>query len=312
LISGAVEEPVSWTWEEFLALPAESPSVDIHCVTKWSKLDTSWTGVSVDVLLENVDTSAEWVTAWSDGGYTTNLALQDVTDGKAWVAYEAFGEPLGPEHGGPARLLVPHLYFWKSAKWLRGLTLTPDDEPGFWETYGYHNHGDPWKEQRYEGDCAGSSRPWSTGADRRTSMRDSRYLSALATALRGTALPYGYTLTISTSGMLLTHQRGLPSVGEVFLFMIGAIAGFGSLGLVVRLTGTAPFEPSFRDLWRTGMIQLLAVGGALGGAALGALIGSGIAWPLGAFVATVAYLALATLELALSESPPRSRRGARR
>jgi DMSO/TMAO reductase YedYZ molybdopterin-dependent catalytic subunit len=152
LISGAVDEPVSWTWEEFLALPAESLSIDIHCVTKWSKLDTSCTGVSVDVLLENVDTSTEWVTAWSDGGYTTNLALQDVTDGKAWVAYEAFGEPLEPEHGGPARLLVPHLYFWKSAKWVRGLTLTPDDEPGFWETYGYHNHGDPWKEQRYQGD----------------------------------------------------------------------------------------------------------------------------------------------------------------
>lgn len=108
LISGAVDVPVSWTWEEFLALPTESLSVDIHCVTKWSKLDTSWTGVSVDVLLENVDTATEWVTAWSDGGYTTNLALQDVTDGKAWVAYEAFGEPL--------------------------------------------EHGDPWKEQRYQGD----------------------------------------------------------------------------------------------------------------------------------------------------------------
>ena len=151
-IDGQVDEPVSWTWEEFLALPSETPTVDIHCVTKWSKLATTWKGVSLDVLLEYVQTEAEYLTAWSDGGYTTNLALEDVTDGRAWVAYEFAGEQLESEHGGPARLLVPHLYFWKSAKWVRGLTLTPDDEPGFWETYGYHNHGDPWLEQRYQGD----------------------------------------------------------------------------------------------------------------------------------------------------------------
>jgi len=151
-IHGNVKEPVSWPWEEFLALPSETISVDIHCVTKWSKLDTTWKGVSLDTLLERVDTSAEYLTAWSDGGYTTNLALEDVTDGKAWVAYEYDGKPLEPEHGGPARLLVPHLYFWKSAKWVRGLTLTGYDQPGFWETYGYHNHGDPWLEQRYQGD----------------------------------------------------------------------------------------------------------------------------------------------------------------
>jgi len=151
-IHGNVKEPVSWPWAEFLALPSETISVDIHCVTKWSKLDTTWKGVSLDTLLERVDTSAEYLTAWSDGGYTTNLALEDVTDGKAWVAYEYDGKPLEPEHGGPARLLVPHLYFWKSAKWVRGLTLTGYDEPGFWETYGYHNHGDPWLEQRYQGD----------------------------------------------------------------------------------------------------------------------------------------------------------------
>jgi DMSO/TMAO reductase YedYZ molybdopterin-dependent catalytic subunit len=151
-IHGEVEEPVSWPWEEFLALPTETVTVDIHCVTKWSKLDTTWTGVSVDTLLERIETSAEYLTAWSDGGYTTNLTLEDVTNGKAWVAYEYGGEPLEPEHGGPARLLVPHLYFWKSAKWVRGLTLTADDEPGFWENYGYHNHGDPWLEQRYQGD----------------------------------------------------------------------------------------------------------------------------------------------------------------
>jgi DMSO/TMAO reductase YedYZ molybdopterin-dependent catalytic subunit len=151
-IQGAVAEPVSWPWKEFLELPSETFTTDIHCVTKWSKLDTSWKGVSVDTLLTGVDTSVGYLTAFCDGGYTTNLALEDVTGGKAWVAYEFAGEPLEPEHGGPARLLVPHLYFWKSAKWVRGLTLTPDDEPGFWEGYGYHNHGDPWREQRYQGD----------------------------------------------------------------------------------------------------------------------------------------------------------------
>jgi DMSO/TMAO reductase YedYZ molybdopterin-dependent catalytic subunit len=151
-IRGTVDEPVSWTWEEFLALPSETPTVDIHCVTKWSKLDTTWRGVSVDTLFEGVETAAEYVLAFCDGGYTTNLPLEDVMGGKAWVAYEYGGEPLEPEHGGPARLLVPHLYFWKSAKWVRGLELRDYDEPGFWEYYGYHNYGDPWKEQRYRGD----------------------------------------------------------------------------------------------------------------------------------------------------------------
>jgi DMSO/TMAO reductase YedYZ molybdopterin-dependent catalytic subunit len=151
-IDGAIDAPRRWSWEQFLALPSETIGVDIHCVTKWSKLDTSWTGVPVDVLLDGVDTAGEHVTAWCDGGYTTNVPLEDVVDGRAWVAYEYGGEPLDPEHGGPARLLVPHLYFWKSAKWLRGLTLTVDDEPGFWEGYGYHNYGDPWREQRYWGD----------------------------------------------------------------------------------------------------------------------------------------------------------------
>ncbi len=151
-IDGAVGQALAWSWNEFTALPSETVTVDIHCVTKWSKLDTTWTGVSLDTLLERVATSAAYLRAWSDGGYTTNLALEDVSDGKAWVAYEYGGEPLESEHGGPARLLVPHLYFWKSAKWVRGLTLTLDDEPGFWEMYGYHNHGDPWLEQRYQGD----------------------------------------------------------------------------------------------------------------------------------------------------------------
>jgi DMSO/TMAO reductase YedYZ molybdopterin-dependent catalytic subunit len=151
-LQGAVAEPVSWSWEELLELPAETFTVDIHCVTKWTKLGTTWTGVSVDTLLESVATEAEYVTAYSDGDYTTNLALEDVSDGRAWVAYLYEGEPLEPEHGGPARLLVPHLYFWKSAKWVRGLAFTEYDEPGFWEAAGYNNHGDPWREQRYWGD----------------------------------------------------------------------------------------------------------------------------------------------------------------
>ena len=151
-VRGEVDQPVSWSWEEFLSLPSETPTVDIHCVTKWSKLDTSWRGVSLDTLLEHVVTEAEFLTAFCDGSYTTNLALEDVAGGRGWVAYEFGGEPLEPEHGGPARLLIPHLYFWKSAKWVRGLRLTTGDEPGFWESYGYHNHGDPWLEQRYQGD----------------------------------------------------------------------------------------------------------------------------------------------------------------
>jgi DMSO/TMAO reductase YedYZ molybdopterin-dependent catalytic subunit len=151
-IGGAVGQGRSWTWEELLALPPETVTVDIHCVTKWSKLDTRWTGVSVDVLLEDMEPWGDYVVAFCDGGYTTNLPLEDVTGGRAWIAYEYDGEPLEPEHGGPVRLLVPHLYFWKSAKWVRGLNVTDADEPGFWETYGYHNYGDPWKEQRYWGD----------------------------------------------------------------------------------------------------------------------------------------------------------------
>jgi DMSO/TMAO reductase YedYZ molybdopterin-dependent catalytic subunit len=151
-IDGAVKEPVTWQWDEFLALPSETITTDVHCVTKWSKLDTTWKGVSLDALLNEAQSEAAFVTAWCDGGYTTNLTLEDVTGGRAWIAYEFGGQPLEPQHGGPARLLVPHLYFWKSAKWVRGLTLTLGDKPGFWETYGYHNHGDPWLEQRYQGD----------------------------------------------------------------------------------------------------------------------------------------------------------------
>ncbi len=151
-ITGQVDGEHSWSWDELQALPQEEFTVDIHCVTKWSKLDTGWRGVSVDTLLADVDSAAEFVMARSYGGYSTNLPLADVLDGKAWVVHTYDGEPLAPEHGGPARLLVPHLYFWKSAKWVWELELMNEDEPGFWEGYGYHSYGDPWREQRYAGD----------------------------------------------------------------------------------------------------------------------------------------------------------------
>jgi DMSO/TMAO reductase YedYZ molybdopterin-dependent catalytic subunit len=151
-IEGDVDKPRKWTWQEFLALSQEKIHTDIHCVTRWSKLDTDWEGVSVDTLLQDVQTSAKYVLAFSDGHYTTDLPLDDVTGGKAWVAHTFAGKPLQPEHGGPARLLVPHLYFWKSAKWVRGLRLLDHDQRGFWESLGYHERGDPWKEQRYWGD----------------------------------------------------------------------------------------------------------------------------------------------------------------
>ena len=146
---GAVRE---WSWAELTGLPTEEITVDIHCVTAWSKLDTPWRGISLDVLLEAVDTDADYALVRSYGGYTTNLPVDDLRDGKAWIAIGYDGDPLAAEHGGPARLLVPHLYFWKSAKWVRGLDLLDQDEPGFWERLGYHNYGDPWREQRYQGD----------------------------------------------------------------------------------------------------------------------------------------------------------------
>jgi DMSO/TMAO reductase YedYZ molybdopterin-dependent catalytic subunit len=141
-----------WNWRQLMELPSETPTVDIHCVTKWSKLGTQWEGVSLDTLLADVDTAADYALVHSYGGYTTNLPLEDLLDGQAWIAYRYDGEDLTAEHGGPARLLVPHLYFWKSAKWVRGIRLLDEDEPGFWETAGYHDYGDPWREQRYQGD----------------------------------------------------------------------------------------------------------------------------------------------------------------
>jgi DMSO/TMAO reductase YedYZ molybdopterin-dependent catalytic subunit len=154
LVDGLVAEPVSWTWDEIRALPGSSYSGDIHCVTSWSKFGMRFDGVSVDTLLEAValDPAAAYVMATSHTGYTTNLPLADVTGGKAWVVWDVDGSPLSDEHGGPARLLVPHLYFWKSAKWVSGLRIMAADEPGFWERNGYHDRGDPWLEQRYQGD----------------------------------------------------------------------------------------------------------------------------------------------------------------
>jgi DMSO/TMAO reductase YedYZ molybdopterin-dependent catalytic subunit len=147
--TGQVRE---WDWAQFRALPDEDITVDIHCVTKWSKLTTHWRGVSLDTLLAEAETSAQYILAHSYGGYTTNLPLADVRDGQAWIAFEYEGKPLAAEHGGPARLLVPHLYFWKSAKWVQGIDLRDKDQPGFWESLGYNNYGDPWREQRYWGD----------------------------------------------------------------------------------------------------------------------------------------------------------------
>lgn len=146
-VDGMVAEEREWSWEEFGALDFEDVPCDIHCVTKWSKLGTTFRGVSVDTLLEAAEPLEAYAMAYCFGGYTTNLSIEDLTDGKAWVVTEHEGAPLPREHGGPARLLVPHLYFWKSAKWIAG--LRDHDEPGFWELNGYHNRGDPWQEERY-------------------------------------------------------------------------------------------------------------------------------------------------------------------
>ena len=153
-LKGLVENPVKWSWSEFNALPQQDFNPDIHCVTKWSKFDTHWRGVSLDTLLEHVQLkpAAQFVMAYSYGGYTTNLPLADLRGGKAFVGLTFEGQPLAPEHGGPARLVVPHLYFWKSAKWVQGLRFMSEDEAGFWERAGYSMYGDPWKEQRYDTD----------------------------------------------------------------------------------------------------------------------------------------------------------------
>jgi DMSO/TMAO reductase YedYZ molybdopterin-dependent catalytic subunit len=144
-----------WSWAEFEALPQTTIKTDIHCVTKWSKFDTSWQGVTFDDLLKAVglaEPPAAYIMAHCDGGYTTNLPVKDLIEGKAMVATRYESLPIAPAHGGPARLFVPHLYFWKSAKWVRRIRFMEKDQRGFWESLGYHNYGDPWKEQRYDGD----------------------------------------------------------------------------------------------------------------------------------------------------------------
>jgi DMSO/TMAO reductase YedYZ molybdopterin-dependent catalytic subunit len=139
----------TWNWDDFFDLGVEEVHTDIHCVTRWSKLGTTWRGVPFDAIMDKVETDREFVMQYAYGGYTTNVPLEDLIDGKAWVVHEFEGEPLDPEHGGPARILVPHLYFWKSTKWVQGIIMNDDDEPGFWEQNGYNMYGDPWREQRY-------------------------------------------------------------------------------------------------------------------------------------------------------------------
>ena len=153
-IDGLVDAVRSWTWQELRALPESRYEGDIHCVTTWSKLATNFTGVSLDTFFDQVTMGpqAAFALATSATGYTTNLPLEDLRDGKAWLVWAHEGRNLSPEHGGPVRLLVPHLYFWKSAKFITKLTLLDRDEPGFWERNGYHDRGDPWLQQRYQGD----------------------------------------------------------------------------------------------------------------------------------------------------------------
>ncbi len=153
-VDGLVANAHTWSWADLHALPQSEYEGDIHCVTTWSKLGTRFGGVSLDLLLEAVQPlpSAAFVLATSTTGYTTNLPLSHVVNGQAWIVWTHEGKPLPREHGGPVRLLVPHLYFWKSAKWVTKLTLLEHDEQGFWERNGYHDLGDPWLEQRYQGD----------------------------------------------------------------------------------------------------------------------------------------------------------------
>ena len=150
-IWGEVEDEVTFTWEEFMALPKTTITSDVHCVTAWSKLDNAWEGVAFREVMKHVRLKADARHAMvhSFGGYTTNVPLSDLDDDDVLFAYRHNGEDLTPDHGWPLRLVVPKLYFWKSAKWVRGLRFMTDDRPGFWEMYGYHMRGDPWKQERY-------------------------------------------------------------------------------------------------------------------------------------------------------------------
>ena len=150
-VFGEVERPLTLNWEELLALPTREVTVDIHCVTRWSRFDTTFRGVQWNELARLVlpEPSARFVVAHAEQGFTANVPLAALEDDQALIAYEADGEPLTPDHGWPVRLVIPSRYFWKSAKWLRALELLDHDQPGFWERYGYHNDADYWKEQRY-------------------------------------------------------------------------------------------------------------------------------------------------------------------
>ncbi|MFR9799780.1 sulfite oxidase-like oxidoreductase [Streptomyces sp. MS06] len=153
-VDGLVEHPRTWDRAQSGALPASDYTGDIHCVTGWSRFGTRFGGVSLDAFLDAArpEAAATHAVVYAHTGYTANLPLTDLTGGRAWLAFTCDGEPLAPEHGGPARLLVPHLYFWKSVKWIAGLRILDHDEPGFWERNGYHPRGNPWEEQRYSGD----------------------------------------------------------------------------------------------------------------------------------------------------------------
>ena len=153
-VFGLVDREYTLTLDELRALPATTITTDIHCVTKWSKFDTSWTGVRVRDLLElaGMKDGAHYFMGHAEYGYTANLPVADVLGDNAIVAYAYEGQDIEPIHGGPVRLVVPHLYFWKSPKWLRGIELRATDEPGFWEQNGYHMYGDPFREQRFWGD----------------------------------------------------------------------------------------------------------------------------------------------------------------
>jgi DMSO/TMAO reductase YedYZ molybdopterin-dependent catalytic subunit len=150
-IEGLVETPFTWNWEAFLSQPQSTKLSDIHCVTSWSRYDNTWEGVATRDLMAmaGVKDEARHVILTSNDGYTTNMAIEDFASDHAIIAHSWQGEPLPLDHGGPVRLVVPHLYFWKSAKWLRKIEFVPRDQKGFWEVRGYHNHADPWLEERY-------------------------------------------------------------------------------------------------------------------------------------------------------------------
>jgi len=153
-VFGRVENPTSWTWEEFQRLPREKRRNDVHCVTHWTRLDNDWEGVPIREVLRIARPlpDARFVVEHAIGGWTTNVPLSDLDRDENLLATHHAGQPLTPEHGGPMRVVIPHLYFWKGAKWASGLELLAEDRAGFWEENGYHMHGDPWKEERFRDD----------------------------------------------------------------------------------------------------------------------------------------------------------------